>query len=52
MNNRVVLAGRCTAGLSIALGVLAAITVSAENWPAWRGPLANGISGEKGLPTK
>ena len=28
------------------------VTLSAENWPAWRGPLANGVSGEKGLPTK
>jgi len=27
-------------------------TLHAENWPAWRGPLANGISSEKGLPTK
>ena len=25
------------------------VTLSAENWPAWRGPLANGVSGEKGL---
>ena len=24
----------------------------AENWPAWRGPRANGVSGEKRLPTK
>jgi outer membrane protein assembly factor BamB len=28
------------------------VTVSADNWPAWRGPSANGISAEKGLPTK
>ena len=28
------------------------VTLSAENWPAWRGPLANGVSGEKGLPLK
>ena len=29
------------------------VTLSAaENWPAWRGPLANGVSGEKGLPIK
>jgi outer membrane protein assembly factor BamB len=27
-------------------------TLHAENWPAWRGPLANGVSAEKGLPTK
>ncbi len=25
-------------------------TVSAENWPQWRGPLENGVSGEKGVP--
>jgi outer membrane protein assembly factor BamB len=31
---------------------LAVVTLSAENWPAWRGPQANGISGEKGLPIK
>ena len=36
------------------LGVvcLAVVTVSADNWPAWRGPQANGISSEKALPTK
>ena len=27
-------------------------TLHAENWPAWRGPQANGISSEKELPTK
>ena len=33
--------------------VVAAIaTVSAENWPAWRGPAMNGISAETGLPVK
>jgi outer membrane protein assembly factor BamB len=32
--------------------VLAVVSVSAENWPAWRGPLANGVSGEKALPMK
>jgi outer membrane protein assembly factor BamB len=32
--------------------VLAVVSVSAENWPAWRGPLANGVSGEKALPIK
>jgi outer membrane protein assembly factor BamB len=26
-------------------------TVFAENWPNWRGPNGDGISGEKGLPT-
>ena len=52
MNERVVLTRRHTAGLSLALGLLAVITVSAENWPAWRGPRANGISGEKSAPLK
>ena len=26
--------------------------VSAENWPQWRGPALNGVSGEKNLPVK
>jgi outer membrane protein assembly factor BamB len=30
---------------------LATTAVSAENWPAWRGPSANGLSNEKGLPS-
>ena len=30
---------------------LATTAVSAENWPAWRGPSANGVSTEKGLPS-
>jgi len=38
--------------LSFIVALLAVITVSAENWPAWRGPMANGVSGEKGLPVK
>ena len=38
-----------TSGL---LGCLAIVTVSAENWPAWRGPAMNGISSETGLPVK
>ena len=38
--------------LSLSLAALAIVTVSAENWPAWRGPRANGVSGEKRLPTK
>jgi outer membrane protein assembly factor BamB len=31
---------------------VAIVTVSAENWPAWRGPAMNGISSEAGLPIK
>jgi outer membrane protein assembly factor BamB len=44
----------CVRRLFWPLGVvfLAVVTVSAENWPAWRGPQANGISDEKGLPIK
>jgi outer membrane protein assembly factor BamB len=38
--------------LSISAIVLAAAGVSAENWPQWRGPNLNGVSGEKGLPVK
>ena len=35
----------------LSIGCLAfVVTLSAENWPAWRGPLANGVSSEKGLP--
>jgi outer membrane protein assembly factor BamB len=30
---------------------LATTAVSAENWPAWRGPSSNGLSSEKGLPS-
>jgi outer membrane protein assembly factor BamB len=37
---------------SLVLAVVAAITVSADNWPAWRGPQANGISSEKNVPLK
>jgi outer membrane protein assembly factor BamB len=29
-----------------------AATLSAENWPQWRGPAKNGVSAEKGLPLK
>jgi outer membrane protein assembly factor BamB len=28
------------------------VSLHAENWPQWRGPSANGISGEKNLPVK
>jgi outer membrane protein assembly factor BamB len=31
---------------------IAVSTLSAENWPQWRGPSANGLSGEKGLPVR
>jgi outer membrane protein assembly factor BamB len=38
--------------LTLTIGLAAGITVSAENWPQWRGPQLNGVSGEKGLPVK
>jgi outer membrane protein assembly factor BamB len=39
--------------LTACTGLLcASVLVEAENWPQWRGPQANGISGEKGLPVK
>lgn len=31
---------------------VAMVTLSAENWPQWRGPAMNGISSEKGLPVQ
>jgi outer membrane protein assembly factor BamB len=36
------------AGVVLFLG----ISTSAEHWPQWRGPLLNGVSGEKGLPIR
>ena len=40
--------------LLVMVTVLAAsvVTLRAENWPQWRGPLLNGISGEKNLPVR
>jgi outer membrane protein assembly factor BamB len=38
--------------LCLTIALMAVITVSAENWPQWRGPQLNGVSGEKGLPIK
>ncbi len=37
---------------TLAIGLLAVSAVSGENWPQWRGPMLNGISGETGLPLK
>ena len=34
------------------IAAISAAVVSAENWPQWRGPQLNGVSGEKGLPVK
>ena len=36
--------------LCLAFNVAATPVVRAENWPQWRGPSANGISGETNLP--
>lgn len=37
----------------IALSTTVALNiVSAENWPQWRGPALNGVSGERNLPVK
>jgi outer membrane protein assembly factor BamB len=33
-----------------ALVMLGVPTLSAEQWPQWRGPMLNGVSGEKNLP--
>ncbi|HEV3484787.1 MAG TPA: PQQ-binding-like beta-propeller repeat protein [Vicinamibacterales bacterium] len=37
--------------LFLALTAVAGATLTAENWPHWRGPLRNGVSTEKNLPT-
>jgi outer membrane protein assembly factor BamB len=34
------------------VAVAAVATLSADNWPQWRGPALNGVSVETGLPTK
>ncbi|HXC70440.1 MAG TPA: PQQ-binding-like beta-propeller repeat protein [Pyrinomonadaceae bacterium] len=41
-------------GISLALGSLSFVarTVSAGNWPQWRGPEGSGISNEKNLPSE
>ncbi|CAN5646123.1 PQQ-binding-like beta-propeller repeat protein [soil metagenome] len=38
--------------LTVAAAVFTVAAVSADNWPQWRGPHLNGVSGEKGLPVK
>ncbi len=35
-----------------ALAVLLVVSLHAENWPQWRGPLGTGVSAETGLPTE
>ena len=36
----------------ITMAALAALSLSAADWPDWRGPHLNGVSDEKGLPDK
>ena len=38
--------------LMASLVLLSISAASAENWPQWRGPLLNGVSGEKNLPVR
>jgi outer membrane protein assembly factor BamB len=40
------------AWLSMSLVMMIVATLSADNWPQWRGPQLNGTSGETGLPIK
>ena len=40
---------RCSSSLLLCAAVAAP---SAENWPQWRGPSLNGLSGEKNLPVR
>jgi outer membrane protein assembly factor BamB len=42
---------RTLSSLGLALCALA-LPVLAEDWPQWRGPYLNGVSGEKGLPLR
>ena len=41
-----------TAGCVAAVLAMSAPALRAENWPQWRGPSLNGVSGEKNLPVK
>ena len=34
------------------LSLLAAVSLSAANWPEWRGPTQNGVTPETNLPTE
>jgi outer membrane protein assembly factor BamB len=38
--------------LAVTFAVFAAARLTAENWPQWRGPLLNGLSGEANLPVR
>ena len=41
-----------TIRFSIAILLLFIPVLRAENWPQWRGPLATGVSPEKGMPVE
>ena len=41
-----------TAGCVAAVLAMSAPALRADNWPQWRGPSLNGVSGEKNLPVK
>ncbi len=36
--------------ISVAIILLAGVSLHAEDWPAWRGPTANGFSNDIGFP--
>ena len=38
--------------LAASIGLIIAGSASADDWPTWRGPNRDGVSAEKGLPTK
>jgi len=38
--------------LSMSFVAVLVASLSADNWPQWRGPQLNGVSPEKGLPLK
>ena len=42
---------RLTSRTTVLLVILAA-ALSAENWPAWRGPYGTSVSPDKGVPTE
>jgi outer membrane protein assembly factor BamB len=43
---------RRAVGIILSVIVLGASSPSAEHWPQWRGPMLNGVSGEKNLPVR
>ena len=38
--------------ISLLIAALSLVSVRADNWPQWRGPLLNGVSSETNLPVK